>query len=72
MGVQFWQEISNCVIRLVYQWDMKKCEETDFLMFEGNYMTQPSTTQVLARPARSEQYGLFLTLNDWTKCVFNP
>ena len=31
-----------------------------------NYMTQPSTTQVLALPARSEQYGLFLTPNDWT------
>ncbi len=27
-------------------------------------MTQPSTTQVLALPARSEQYGLFLTPND--------
>ncbi len=29
-------------------------------------MTHPSTTQVLALPARSEQYGLFLTPNDWT------
>ncbi len=34
MGVQFWQEISNCVIRLIYQWDMKKCEETNFSMKE--------------------------------------
>ncbi len=33
LGVQFWQEISNCVIRLIYQWDMKKCEETNFSMF---------------------------------------
>ncbi len=31
-----------------------------------NYMTQPSTTQILALPARTEQYGLFLTPNDWT------
>ncbi len=41
-----------------------------------NYMTQPSTTQVLVLSARSEQYGQFLTPNDWTirekihfKCV---
>ncbi len=31
-----------------------------------NYMTQPSTTQVLALPARSEQYALFLTAFRWT------
>ncbi len=82
---QFWQEILNCVIRLIYQWDMKKCEETNFSMLTSwhwrkqdpgslfprsflNYMTQPSTTQVLALPARSEQYGLCLTPNDWTMC----
>ena len=29
-------------------------------------MTQPSTTEVLALPARSEQYGLFLTPIRWT------
>ncbi len=28
------------------------------------YMTLPKTTQVLVLPARSEQYGLFLTPND--------
>ena len=28
------------------------------------------TTKVLALPARSEQYGLFLTPNDWTIYVF--
>ena len=32
MGIQFWQGISNCLIRLIYQWDMKKCEETNFSM----------------------------------------
>ena len=31
-----------------------------------NYMAQPSTTQVLALPARSEQYALFLTPIRWT------
>ena len=31
-----------------------------------NYMTQPSTTQVLALPATSEQYALFLTPIRWT------
>ena len=36
-----------------------------------NYMTQPSTTQVMALPARSEQYGLFLTPNDWTIYLFD-
>ena len=32
-------------------------------------MTQPSTTQVLALPARSEQYALFLTPIRWTKSM---
>ena len=36
-----------------------------------NYMAQPSNTQVLALPARSEQCGLFLTRNDWTYCKLN-
>ncbi len=35
MGVQFWQEFSNSVIRLtcIYQWSMKKCEETNFPVY---------------------------------------
>ncbi len=43
---------------------------TRFLSATGlsflNLMTQPSTTQVLALPARSEQYALFLTPIRWT------
>ncbi len=35
-------------------------------------MTQPSTTKVLALPARSEQYGLFLTPYDWTILMALP
>ncbi len=60
MGVQFWQEISNFVIGFIFQWNMKGCEETNLhgraLQCLLNYMTQPR--QVLALPARSEQYGL--------------
>ena len=35
MGVKFWLEISNCVISLVYQWDMKKCEEMNSAVYSS-------------------------------------
>ncbi len=73
LGVQFLQGASNFVISFICQWSVKKCKETNSTVYGSsfprsflNYMTQPSTTQVLAIPARSERSGLFLTHNDWT------
>ena len=82
MGVQFWQEISKFVTSFIYQWSVKKCEETNSPVFASwftgvypgssfprsflNYMAQPCTTQVMALLARGEQYALFLTPIHWT------
>ncbi len=57
MGVQFWQEFSNCVIRLIYQWDMKKCEETNFSMFASWHTGVPLPPAGVAVPAKAQTAG---------------
>ncbi len=37
MGIQFWQEISEFVTSFIYQWSIKKCEETNSPVFASWY-----------------------------------
>ncbi len=48
-SVHFWQEISEFVTSFIYQWSIKKCEETNFPVFASWYTGGTPTTSCSAQ-----------------------